>query len=172
MSRLRSLAFVALPVLIADLVTKHLAVLDLQPPYVPHRVLGDAVRLTLAYNRQGVMGLPAGRYARWLLSGVAVVVLAVLGRMLLATKPAERLRALALALIIGGAIGNLAGRLASGGGVVDFIDVGAAAWRFWTFNVADVAIDTGIALLAWAMWRAGRRAAQPGDARPGPSAGR
>ena len=163
MSRLRSLIFVASPVLIADLVTKRLAVAELQPPYVPHRVLGDAVRLTLAYNRQGVMGLPAGPYARWLLSGVTLVVLAALGRMLLATKPAERLRATALALVIGGAIGNLAGRLASGGGVVDFIDVGTASWRFWTFNVADVAIDTGIALLAWAMWRASRHAAPRGD---------
>ena len=161
-SRLRAVCFVALPVLIADLVTKRLAVAALQPPYSPHRVLGDAVRLTLAYNRQGVMGLPAGPYARWLLSGVTVVVLAVLVRMLLDTRPRDRLRATALALIIGGAVGNLVGRLSSGWGVVDFIDVGTASWRFWTFNLADVAIDSGIALLAWAMWRGARRSASAG----------
>ena len=166
MTAARSLALVALPVLGADLLTKRLAVADLQPPYVPHRVLGDAVRLTLSYNPQGVMGLPAGPYARWLLSGLTVVVLVALAGMLVRTHVGERLRATALALIIGGALGNLVSRLAGGGGVVDFIDVGTASWRFWTFNVADVAIDTGIALLAWAMWRASRRTAVGPAAHP------
>ena len=153
MSRARVLILVALPALIADVATKRLAVAGLQPPLSPHRVVGDAVRFTLTYNRQGVMGLPFGPYSRWLLSGVTVVVLVVLARMLRATAPDQRLRAVALALILGGAVGNLVDRVASGA-VVDFIDVGTSAWRFWTFNVADMAVDVGVALLAWTMWRA------------------
>jgi signal peptidase II len=37
--------------------------------------------------------------------------------------------------------------------VVDFIDVGTAGWRFWTFNVADVGVSVGAVLLAILMWR-------------------
>lgn len=139
----RALALVALPVWVLDFVTKRLAVVLLEPPATPHRVLGDTVRLTLGYNRQGVMGLPVGPYSRWILSGLSLVLLAVLLRLLYETRAHERLRSTSLALIIGGAVGNLLNRLASGRGVVDFIDIGVGTWRFWTFNVADVAIDVG-----------------------------
>ena len=153
-SSVRMLAAVALPVLAVDLLTKALAVARLQPPYAPHRLVGDVVRLTLAYNQEGVMGLPAGPDSRWILSAVSAVLLVVLARLLFATRPGDRPRAAALALIIGGAVGNLADRLVSARGVVDFIDIGTPAWRFWTFNVADIGIDVGIVLLGWALWRA------------------
>lgn len=150
--------------LIADFATKRLAVAYLQPPHTPHAVIGEVLRLTLAYNRQGVMGLPVGPYSRWVFTGVTLVVLVVLARLLGATAPRERLRAIALGLIMGGAAGNLLDRLLSGRGVVDFIDVGTAGWRFWTFNVADMAIDVGVALLAWALWRADVRRRRDGAA--------
>ena len=157
MSWARTLLLVALPVLAADVVTKRLAVTDLEP-HVPHRLAGEAIRLTLTFNRQGVMGLPVGPDARWLLAGLTVVVLVVLARLLRDTGPGERLRAFAIALVMGGACGNLLDHLLSARGVVDFIDVGTSGWRFWTFNVADMAIDTGVALLAIALWRAESRA--------------
>ena len=53
------------------------------------------------------------------------------------TAPDARLRAAALALVAGGAMGNLIDRLRSPRGVVDFINVGIGDARFWTFNVAD-----------------------------------
>ena len=168
----RALRSVTLPVWIADFVTKRLAVAYLEPPGTPHRVLGNAVRLTLGYNQQGVMGLPVGPYSRWVLSGIAIVLLVVLVRWLYETPLPDRLRATALAFIIGGALGNLLNRLASGRGVVDFIDIGAGAWRFWTFNLADVAIDVGVALLAWTLWRAERSGGARGrDEGEGASAG-
>lgn len=169
LSRAHLVALVALPVLIADFTTKFLAVRLLEP-LGPRRVIGNAVRFTLAYNRQGVMGLPFGPASRWLLSGVTVAVLAVLVRMLRGTAPEQRLRAASLALIIGGAVGNLLDRLAHGA-VVDFIDVGTSGWRFWTFNVADMAIDVGVALLAWTLWRTPARgtATKDGGSRPGAS---
>jgi signal peptidase II len=156
MSKMRILVWVALPVLIADFTTKRLAVAYLQPPHTPHPVLGDLLRFTLAYNRQGVMGLPVGPYGRWLLIAVTVILLVVLVRLIRAAPARDRLRPVSLALIIGGACGNLLGRLASGR-VVDFIDVGTTAWRFWTFNLADVAIDVGVGLLVWSLWRGAPR---------------
>ena len=158
---MRALAWVTLPVWALDFVTKRLAAGGLQPPHTPHQVSGDAVRLTLAYNQRGVMGLPVGPYGRWLLIGASIVLLAVLIRLLHTTRAGDRLRATALALIVGGALGNLLDRLVSGRGVVDFIDIGFGTWRFWTFNLADVAIDAGAALLAWALWRPARETPVP-----------
>jgi len=154
----RALALVSLPVWAADFVAKRLAVAYLQPPHAPHRVIGESLRFTLAYNRQGVMGLPVGAHGRWILSGVSIVLLAVLVRLLQTTRASDRLRAASLAVIIGGALGNLLDRLASGRGVVDFIDVGVGSWRFWAFNLADVAIDVGVVLFAWTLRRDARNA--------------
>ena len=62
--------------------------------------------------------------------------------------PHDRTLALALALIVAGASGNLLDRLRSERGVVDFIDIGFGDMRFWTFNLADVAVFCGAVLLA------------------------
>ena len=51
-----------------------------------------------------------------------------------------------LALIIGGAAGNLLDRVISGS-VVDFVDVYWRSWHFWAFNVADSAITVGVAIM-------------------------
>ena len=60
----------------------------------------------------------------------------------------ERLARIGLALILGGAVGNLIDRLALGS-VVDFVDVVLGGWHFWAFNVADAAITVGVvAMLA------------------------
>jgi len=60
----------------------------------------------------------------------------------------ERLARIGLALILGGAIGNLIDRLTLGS-VVDFVVVVLGGWHFWAFNVADAAITVGVtAMLA------------------------
>jgi signal peptidase II len=60
----------------------------------------------------------------------------------------ERLARVGLALILGGAVGNLIDRLTLGS-VVDFVDVVLGGWHFWAFNVADSAITLGVvAMLA------------------------
>jgi signal peptidase II len=53
---------------------------------------------------------------------------------------------IALALLLGGAIGNLIDRVTLGS-VVDFVDIGIGSLRFYTFNVADAAITTAIVML-------------------------
>jgi len=85
---------------------------------------------------------------------VAVVALvataALMGIALYAARMSshERLARIGLALILGGAVGNLIDRLALGS-VVDFVDVVLGGWHFWAFNVADSAITLGVvAMLA------------------------
>jgi len=74
------------------------------------------------------------------------------------SAPGARATPAALALIAAGAFGNLLDRLRHTKGVVDFIDVGTASWRFWTFNVADMGVTTGAILLALLLWREGDQA--------------
>ena len=73
------------------------------------------------------------------------------------TSAHDRLQATALALVAGGAIGNVMDRFRTPGGtyrgVVDFIDIGYGSWRFWTFNLADVGVTCGAILLGLLLLR-------------------
>jgi signal peptidase II len=140
---------VLLTVLLLDCSTKRLAVEALSPPDVPHDVLGDVFRLTLAYNPGIATGIHIG--SRWVLTAAASVVIAILWRAYRRTAPGETLRLVALALLTGGAIGNVIDRVRWSRGVVDFVDLGVGGVRFWTFNVADVAVTVGALLLAWVL---------------------
>ena len=69
--------------------------------------------------------------------------------------PEQRLTRLGLSFVIGGAIGNLIDRIAYGY-VLDFFDFYRGGWHFWAFNVADAAINIGVALMILDMLGAGR----------------
>ena len=106
-------------------------------------VLGP-LYLTLVHNQGMSFGLFRGPEYRWLLSlfsAVVVVALAVWAR-----KAIRPLMAAGLGLIIGGAIGNNLIDRIHYGYVVDFIDVSRLHFP-WVFNVADSAINLGVALL-------------------------
>ena len=150
--KLRVFLWTAVPLVALDVATKELAMRKLQP-FVPHPVFGDWFRLTLAFNRQGAMGLTLGPLARPLFGALALTALAVLGVMLKRAAAADRLRAAAFGLLVAGAAGNLWDRLRWSQGVVDFIDVGLGRYRFWTFNVADSALTVGVVALVLLMWR-------------------
>jgi signal peptidase II len=137
-----------------DVLTKHVVEGRL-PLHVPRDVAGDWVRLTLTYNTGAAMNLSAGDASRVVFAGVASLMLAVIFRMYQRTARDDVPQAVALALIAGGALGNLFDRLRSVRGVVDFIDVGVGDWRFWTFNVADMGVTVGAVLLALVLWRRG-----------------
>ena len=145
-------------VVILDVVTKFLAVEHLVPQHTPHELLGDAVRLTLVYNPGAAFGLHLGPYSRWIFTVLTIGALVILGRLYTATRPGDVPRTLALALVCGGAIGNLIDRLRSPLGVVDFVDVGLGDMRWPTFNVADMAVSTGAFLLAYVLWGEDRAA--------------
>jgi signal peptidase II len=147
---------------LTDCTTKELAVESLSPPGVPHEVVGDAVRLTLAYNQGAAMSLPLGPYAKPVLGMIAVAMSVFLLFWYRRIAPDARVLPAAIALLMAGGLGNAWGRLLSSRGVVDFIDLGVGGWRFYLFNVADVAVFVGGGLLALAFWREERA----GDSAP------
>jgi signal peptidase II len=97
----------------------------------------------------------------WLLTALGLVALTLVGFYFLRVPRHNRLLQTALALVLGGAVGNLLDRVAAGA-VTDFIDFYVGTWHWHTFNVADSAISIGIALIAWDSLRSHRRA--PGTA--------
>ena len=80
------------------------------------------------------------------LACVAVAALGGLGFYAASLPREQRLARTGLALILGGAAGNLIDRV-SRGYVVDFVDVYWSGWHFWAFNVADAAISIGVGLM-------------------------
>ena len=88
--------------------------------------------------------------ARWLLIGLTLAVTVYLARAMMTTPgPLTRL---GYALIIGGALGNLADRIIHGA-VVDFVSLHYAGYYWYVFNLADIWISLGVVLLIWGFWR-------------------
>jgi signal peptidase II len=140
-------------IVLADAFTKLLAVDRLVPVHTPHPVLGEWLRWTLVYNPGAAFGFHLGPYSRWIFIGLTFLALFVLWSMYRTSEPTARMKVIALASIAGGAIGNLVDRVRSPRGVVDFIDVGVGAWRWPTFNIADIAVSCGAVALAIVLWR-------------------
>ena len=134
-------------VIVLDLYTKHLiqqafAFGDLQPV----TSFFDLVR----YHNQGsAFGFlnDAGGWQKWFFNGIAVVASVVI-IYLLKTHTKQKLFCAGLALVLGGAIGNLYDRLTLGY-VVDFLNFHINNYYWPAFNVADSAICVGVALLLW-----------------------
>lgn len=166
-------ALITWPVLIVvvavDLLTKTLAVRLLPPNGFPEPVIGDAVRFALVYNPGAAFGLYLGSYSRWIFMALTFGALVILWRLYRQTLDGQRARALAIASVAAGAVGNLIDRIRSELGVVDFIDVGIGSHRWPTFNVADMAVSTGAFLLAWVLWGEERQEREPVRASAGPA---
>jgi signal peptidase II len=118
----------------------------------------DVIRgvLTLQYTSNSGGAFSLGQGAPWVFTGVTfLVVCLIVG---VAVRRRNALSAVALGLVLGGALGNLTDRIVRGPGlsgrVVDFVDL-----HVWpVFNVADASIVVGAVLLAWAALRADRAA--------------
>lgn len=159
----RSLGFlfaVAGAVLALDLWTKRWATETLAGgPPVP--VLGEFVRFTYTRNSGVAFGLGAGLpFPYYLFSIAAALVILYLFLRQRVPSPARRL---ALALILGGALGNLVDRVTTGE-VVDFIEVGWGRWHWPVFNIADSAVSVGVVLFAFT-WPRREPSALEGDAK-------
>ncbi|HGJ5873205.1 MAG TPA: signal peptidase II [Arsenophonus apicola] len=87
-----------------------------------------------------------GGWQRWFFAFVAIVICVVLIVMMYRQSVNKKLSNIAYALVIGGALGNLCDRLVHGF-VVDFIDFYVGDWHWPTFNIADMAICIGAALI-------------------------
>lgn len=147
-----------LSVTLADLASKRWAERSLAL-HVPEDVIGEWLRWTLTYNTGAAMNLSIGPSSRVVFSAIAAVMILYLFQLYRQSAPGDRAAPAALALISAGAFGNLIDRVRHARGVVDFIDVGTADWRFWTFNVADMGVMVGAVLLARLLWRPSDREA-------------
>jgi len=120
--------------------------------------------LTRVHNTGTAFGFMNGvdfRFKSAVLTGVAIAALAGLGFYARSLPREQWLARTGLALIVGGAAGNLIDRV-SLGYVVDFVDVYWSRWHFWAFNVADAAISVGVGLMLIDMLGLGaRRASKP-----------
>lgn len=159
--------WLSLVVILLDQASKWL-VLGTLTPYQVVELLPN-LNLTLMFNRGAAFSLlaDAGGWQRWLFAGFALLVTLALAVWLLRLGRGERLLALGLSLIIGGALGNLIDRVVFGH-VVDFIQVylpfiPLRIFNPWpAFNVADSAISIGVAVLLLETFRAEHRRA-PAD---------
>lgn len=133
-------------VIAIDQVTKALAS-DLLRLYDAVHVL-PGFNLTLMHNTGAAFSFLSDEsgWQRWFFAAIAVGVSAMLVLWLRRLPSGQRWLPVAIALVIGGAIGNVWDRLVLGY-VVDFIDLYAGRWHWPAFNIADSAITVGAVML-------------------------
>ncbi len=148
--------WIAVAVLALDQASKWLALdkLALHEP-IP---LASFLNLALVFNKGAAFGFlsTASGWQNLFFIGIALVATVVILYLLRRMGTKDRFLAVALMLILGGAIGNLIDRLMYGH-VVDFIDVYYGSWHWPAFNVADSAITVGAIMIALDAMGIGRR---------------
>lgn len=145
-------------IVIADQGSKWLAE-QMLAVHEPVAVL-PSLNLFLTYNTGAAFSFlrDAGGWQRWLFAALSLGVSVFIVLWLWRLPRDERWLACSLALVLGGAVGNLVDRLfRSDGGVVDFIDVYYGTWHWPAFNVADSAISVGAVMLVLSMLRGGAK---------------
>lgn len=135
----------ALAVVVVDQIIKSWVVTRLAPDLGLTLPVWGPLRLTLVENSGISYGFfqSGGGWSRWVLAAFSLVV--SIGLAIWAQRAEKSVIAVAIGLIMGGALGNMIDRVARGS-VVDFIDVQALHFP-WVFNVADSAITVGIIVL-------------------------
>ncbi len=133
-------------VVVLDLLTKQWA--SAQLLYAQPLEVTGFFNLTLLHNTGAAFSFlgEAGGWQRWLFAVIAVGASIAMGIWLMRLQPHERLSAIGLALIIGGAVGNLWDRVTLGY-VVDFLDFHLGGRHWPAFNIADIGISLGAVLL-------------------------
>lgn len=146
-------------VFVLDQITKHLVSARMWRGQ-SIEILDSFFRLTYVHNEGAAFGLDLG--GRWSFIAVTIVVAAFI---LFYYWRSERTTSArwALALILGGALGNLADRVRLGE-VVDFLHVSVAGFSWPIFNVADIGVSVGVGLLALHLFRKEPEPAVPGAA--------
>jgi signal peptidase II len=160
--RLRSAAIIA-GVVILDRITKiyiqrNLSPWDMKP------VIAGFFNIVHAENPGAAFGFLSESHSQWrgvFLVGVSLAVIAIIGAMLFrpSVKKSQMLE-IALALVFGGAAGNMYDRLFRGT-VTDFLQFFFGSYEFPSFNAADSAITIGACLLVLDLWKNSERSKQP-----------
>ena len=145
-------------IVVVDQITKFI-VKSTIPLYAKHTVVPNLFDLTHVQNTGAAFGLLNAAdfpYKSAVMIGIATLALVAISLYARQLGAHERLSRYGLALILGGAFGNLIDR-AVAGYVVDFVDVYWGEAHFWAFNVADAAITVGAMLVLLEMVGVGRR---------------
>lgn len=148
------LLLVAILVIGLDQATKQIAQAHLSAR-PPQSYLGDTVRLLYSENTGAFLGLgsdlPQWVRAWGLVAANSLLLLGVL--VFLLRQEIAPLGVAAGGLLIAGGVGNIIDRVLNDGRVVDFMNIGIGPLRTGIFNVADLAIVAGVALMAvWVLW--------------------
>ena len=149
--------WIAALVVIADQVTKAVIRSQLEL-HQSITIIPGLLDLTRVHNTGAAFGFldPIDfPFKPLLLALVAVAALVGLTFYSATLEPAQKLTRTGLAFVIGGAAGNLIDRVTAGY-VLDFVDVYRGDWHFWAFNVADAAINVGVALMILELLGVGR----------------
>ncbi len=138
--------WLAVVVVVFDQLTKYIASTSLEM-LQPVAVM-PMFNWTLMHNTGAAFSFlsDAGGWQRWFFAVIAVVVSVVIVLWIKRLEQHEKWQAIALALILGGAIGNVIDRIWLGY-VVDFIQVYYQQWYWPAFNIADSAISIGVAMI-------------------------
>jgi signal peptidase II len=139
---------VAAVVLVLDQITK-IRIAGSMSLHESRPILGDFFRLTYVHNDGAAFGLDLG--GRWAFIVVTILVSAFIVFYYARSERAPVAR-WALAMILGGALGNLADRIRLGE-VIDFLHVSVAGFSWPIFNVADIGVSVGVGLLALHLFR-------------------
>jgi signal peptidase II len=137
-----------LVVLIVDQITKAL-VRELVPLHTSVPLIPGLLDLTHVRNTGAAFGILNAAdfpFKTVLIPLIATAALVAVGLYSASLAHHQRIARIGLALIIGGAAGNLIDRVIAGS-VVDFVDVYWRTYHFWAFNVADSAITVGVATM-------------------------
>jgi signal peptidase II len=134
---------IAAIIIAVDQISK-MYLIDLMARYPSGIEVTSFFNLVMVWNRGVSFGMFAGDDVRWILVGVAVIISIVVFFWL--RKATNKLLAIGLGLVLGGAIGNIIDRVRFGA-VADFFDFDLIFMRWPAFNVADMAIVVGVIVI-------------------------
>jgi signal peptidase II len=149
-------------IVVVDQLTKA-AVRAAIPVYASRTIVPGLLDITHVQNSGaafGILNAAEFPYKAAVIALIATAALVSIAVFAAGLSPHQRLARLGLALIIGGAAGNLVDRVAVGA-VVDFVDVYWRQYHFWAFNVADSAITIGVIGMMLDMLGIGHRRSAP-----------
>lgn len=150
---------VAIAVVVLDQITKAMV----RPALALHEsieILPGLLDLTRVHNTGAAFGMLNAvdfPMKTLVLSVIAMIALGGVAWYAATVPLTDRLARIGVAGVLGGAIGNLIDRAATGY-VLDFVDAYYGGWHFWAFNVADAAITVGVIFMILDMLGIGRRA--------------
>ncbi|HYR03015.1 MAG TPA: signal peptidase II [Syntrophobacteria bacterium] len=139
-------------ILVLDQVTKALVSAALRL-HESRPIIPGFLSLTLVHNTGAAFGILAGERSplrTFFFLVVSVVAMGVVLWLLWRLRPEQKVEAVALSLIFGGAVGNVIDRIRFGK-VIDYIDAFYRSYHWPAFNVADAAISVGVFLLFWCL---------------------